>query len=166
MQINVKNKTFEQLLSFCLFFMALWFFGNLYEEIVLTPNHVKDAYTKLKNWSNFFTVTNQIYYYVPFTHLSVIILWVLWAKSTNETEKRYLKKASIFGTLGSVLTVVIVTQLNLKLFFGNLDQYRDQLSTLSVVWLVGNAIRLYLVGSSVYYILKAFIRRKAQMVSQ
>jgi hypothetical protein len=155
----MKNTTFNKLLIFSLFFMAHWFFGNLYEEIVLAPNLLTNSYGALKNWQGYFTITNQIYYYVPFTQIAVFIVCYLYFKTNDKTEKIFLKKASIFGLLSIALTSIIVTQLNIKLFFGDLDKYKKQVFTLSVIWLIGNAIRLYLVGSSLYYIFKTYILR-------
>ncbi len=159
----MKNKTFDALLLFSLFFLSHWFFGNLYEEIVLAPNQLNASYEALLAWQGYFTITNQIYYYVPFTQISVIIIWVLFFKSEDELEKKLLKKASIFGLLSLVITVLIITQLNLKLFFGNIEQYKTQIYTLSVIWLLGNALRLYLVGSALYYTFKVYIHRKVSM---
>jgi len=153
----MQYKTLNKLLIFSLFFMALWFFGDLYEEFVLTPNQLTDSYEKLRHWQRFFTVTNPMFFYVPFTQFAVIIICILYFKVSDIKQKQLLKKAGVFGVLAMITTVVIVTQINLKTFFGDLDKYKDQLFFLSVVWLIGNAIRLYFVGSSLYYIFKTYI---------
>lgn len=121
----MQRKIFNGLLTFSLFFLAHWFFGNLYEEIVLAPNQLTHSYQALKNWQGYFTISNQIYYYVPFTQIAVVVVWYLYFNSSNKREKSLLKKASIFGLLSILITVVIVTQLNLKLFFGDIDQYKQ-----------------------------------------
>ncbi|WP_412476570.1 hypothetical protein [Flavobacterium sp. TBRC 19031] len=156
----MQIKTFNRLLGFSLFFLAHWFFGNLYEEIVLAPNQLTESYQALKNWQGYFTVTNQIFYYVPFTQIAVFVVCYLYFKAANSKEKAYLKKASIFGLLSIALTALIVTQLNLKLFFGDIEKYKSEIYTLSVIWLIGNAIRLYLVGSSLYFTFKAYLIRQ------
>jgi hypothetical protein len=156
----MKNKMFNRLLAFSLFFLAHWFFGNLYEEIVLAPNQLTNAYEALKSWQGYFTITNQIYYYVPFTQIAVFVICFLYFKSDNKIEKALLKKASIYGLLSIAITVLIVTQLNLKLFFGDVDKYKQEIFSLSVIWLIGNAIRLYLVGNSLYFTFKTYILRQ------
>lgn len=156
----MKVKTFNRLLGFSLFFLAHWFFGNLYEEIVLAPNQLTNSYEALKSWQGYFTITNQIYYYVPFTQIAVFVICFLYLKSNNETEKLLLKKASVFGLLSIAITAIIVTQLNLKLFFGDIEKYKEQIYNLSVIWLVGNAIRLYLVGTCLYLTFKTYILRQ------
>jgi hypothetical protein len=151
----MQSKTYNKLLLFSMFFMAYWFFGNLYEEIVLAPNNLVNPFEALSHWQSYFTVSNQIYYYVPFTQLAVIVVCVLYFKTKDKTQKQFLKKASIFSLLAVGISVAIITQLNTKLFFGNnLAKYKDQLYTLSIIWLIGNTIRLYLVASSFYYIFK------------
>jgi hypothetical protein len=161
----MKNATFNKLLIFSLFFMAHWFFGNFYEEIVLAPNQLTNSYEALKNWQGYFTITNQIYYYVPFTQLAVFVICYLYFKTKDNTEKILLKKASIFGLLSIAITVIIITQLNLKLFFGDLEKYKSQVYTLSVVWLIGNGIRLYLVGSTLYYTFKTYLLRQTSIAA-
>ncbi len=156
----MNNKTFNRLLGFSLFFLAHWFFGNLYEEIVLAPNQLTNSYEALKSWQGYFTITNQIHYYVPFTQFAVFVICYLYFKTDNQMEKRLLKKASIFGLLSILLTAIIVTQLNLKLFFGDIEKYKDQIYDLSVIWLFGNAIRIYLVGSCLLLTFRIYILRQ------
>ena len=54
---------------------------------------------------------------------------------------------------------------NAKLFSGDLDALRDQLFVLSLSWLLGNGIRLGLVGASLYYLLRAYVLVQAQPTS-
>jgi len=160
----MQRKTFNTLLIFSLFFLAHWFFGNLYEQIVLAPNQLTNSYEALKNWQGYFTVSNQIYYYVPFTQMAVFVVCYLYIRTKDNRQKALLKKASIFGLLSILITVFIVTQLNLKLFFGDLDKYKEQVYNLSVIWLLGNGIRLYLVGSSLYYTFRVYLLRQTFIV--
>lgn len=140
-----------------MFFLAWWFFGNLYEEIVLAPNQLVHTYEKLTCWQSYFSLTNQIYYYVPFTQIAAFMVCFLFWKSEPGELKIMLKKASVFGILAIVLTVVIVTELNAKLFFGDLEQHRDSLTSMAVMWMIANALRLYLVGSALLYVLRSYI---------
>jgi len=160
----MKSKTGNKLLLFLMFFMAHWFFGNLYEEIVLAPNNLVNTFEALSHWQSYFTVSNQIYYYVPITMVAIIIFCILYFNTTDKIQKQFLKKASIFGLLAIGISIIIITQINTKLFFGNnLIKYKDQLYTLSVIWLIGNAIRLYLVASSFYYIFKTYQLNQSQI---
>jgi hypothetical protein len=158
----MQNKTFNRILGFSLFFLAHWFFGNLYEEIVLAPNQLTSSYKALLAWQGYFTITNQIYYYVPFTQLAVVGVCFLYFKTSNAKEKGRLRKAGIYGIGAIIVTALIVTQLNLKLFFGDLDRHKENLYLLSVVWLFGNAIRIVLIGFSLFNTLEVFIFRRTQ----
>lgn len=158
----MQNKTFNALLAFALFFLAHWFFGNLYEEIVLAPNQLSNSYEAIKNWQHYFTVTNQLYYYIPFTQLAVLTVCFLYFKAKDQVEKRLLKRAALLGIVSLVLTALIVTQLNLKLFFGDVERYRHELFSLSVIWLIGNAIRLCFVGGALFFTFRAYLVRKTR----
>lgn len=159
----MQHKTFNRLLAFSLFFLAHWFFGNLYEEIVLAPNQLTNSYNALKSWQGYFTITNQIYYYVPFTQIAVFVICYLYFKSNNKTENALLSKAGIFGILSIGITALIVTQLNLKLFFGDIDRYKQELLSLSVIWLISNGLRLFLVGCSLYFTFRIYILRQKSL---
>jgi hypothetical protein len=137
--------------------LAHWFFGNLYEAIVLAPNMLVSPYEQLNCWQGFFTVTNQIYYYVPFTQLAVMVIWFLYVKEKDRLLKTVLLKASLYGLLSILLTVVIVTQLNLKIFFGDLDQVAGDLYTYTLYWVVLNIFRVILVGTTLVYACKSLL---------
>lgn len=137
--------------------LAHWFFGNLYEEIVLAPNNLVHSYEQLLRWQNYYLVTNQIYYYVPFTQIAVLIVWFLYFKNTDTDRGTNLRKASIYGLLALALTAVIITQLNLKLFFGDLNLYRDQVHQMSVYWFIGNGLRVMLVGMALRYAFRVYL---------
>ncbi len=137
--------------------LAQWFFGNLYEEVVLAPNGLVNSYAQLKCWHGYFVVTNPIYYYVPFTQFAVGIVWYLYFTQKSREIKKRLFRASLLGLLALALTAVIITQLNLKVFFGDLDPIRDQLYGLSLTWMIANGVRLVLVGATLGYAFKSYL---------
>ncbi len=137
--------------------LAQWFFGNLYEQIVLAPNNLVDSYAQMKRWQGYFIVTNPIYYYVPLTQLAVGAVWYLWFTQKHPEIKKRLFRASLGGALALALTAVIVTQLNLKVFFGDLDPIKDQLYRLSLTWMIANGCRLVLVGATLTYTFKSYL---------
>lgn len=144
--------------------LAQWFFGNFYEELVLAPNMLVDSYSQLACWQNYFTVTNQIYYYVPFTQIAVFIVWYLFlfVRQRDKQIRKILLQASSYGFAALVLTVIIVTQLNLKLFFGDIEEYKSELYTLSLTWLILNGVRIYLVGAALYYTFKSYLLLRSE----
>jgi len=86
---KMESKTSNRLLVFSLLFLAHWFFGNLYEEIVLAPNQLTNTYESLKYWRQYFTISNPIYYYVPFTPIAVIAVCYLYFVAKNDIEKKH-----------------------------------------------------------------------------
>jgi hypothetical protein len=136
--------------------LAHWFFGNLYEAIVLAPNMIGNSLVQLKRWQEYFTVTNQIYYYVPFTQTAVLIIIILFFTNRLSSIKYDLRMASIFGVLSLLLTIYIVTQLNLSLFFGDLEKVSNRLTFMAWQWNVMNVVRIVLVGTTLTFAFKAY----------
>lgn len=136
--------------------LAHWFFGNLYEAIVLAPNMIVNSAVQLQRWQEYFTVTNQIYYYVPFTQISVFIIIILFFTNRLSAIKYDLRMASILGVLSLLLTIYIVTQLNLSLFFGDLNKVSNRLNFMAWQWNIMNAMRVVLVGTTLTFAFKAY----------
>jgi hypothetical protein len=159
----MKDKTIDRLLVFALFFMAYWFFGNLYEEIVLIPNQlVVNSFDVLTCWQSYFSITDQAYYYIPGMLVAVMSTCISYFRSKDRVQRSWLKKASIFSMIATALTIVIVNEINEKIFHDDLTKYKDRLQFYSTLWLIGNAVRLSLVGSAMYYLFKTIIHRKGK----
>jgi hypothetical protein len=62
---KMRKKRYAHLLLFSLAGANLWFFGNLYEGIVIAPNFLVDSIKKVEHWQAFFTITNPIFFYIP-----------------------------------------------------------------------------------------------------
>src|SRR4051794_13246582 len=124
----MSGKSVCNLLRFALFGIAMWFFGNLYEAVVIGPNMLgADALQKLHNFQKFFITTNPVFFYIPLSPLATAATVFIYFKTpkTKTVLKRHLKMASIFLTISVALSVYMITQLNLKLFFGDLTKYTD-----------------------------------------
>lgn len=131
--------------------LAQWFFGNLYEAVVLAPNLLSGTYAQLQAWQGYFTSTNPVYYYVPLTQLAAMAGWVAWWRAPVGTgRRRWLGRAALLSLLATLLTGYIVTQLNLALFFGPLASIRAQLPALALRWNVLNLVRVLLLGGALY----------------
>ncbi|WP_461051898.1 hypothetical protein [Spirosoma arcticum] len=143
-------------LNFALFGLALWFFGNLYEEVILMPNWLAAPIDVLRVHSRYTTVVVQYHYYVPTTQLAVITLIVLCF--TNNPARQLaqpdLRRAAIWGALGVALTAWIVLSLNLDLFIGELKLSEAEAHQKGLIWMIGNAVRLFCVGLSFGYALR------------
>lgn len=139
-------------LHFSLFGLALWFFGNLYEEIILMPNWLVAPIDVLTAYNRYYSVVIQYHYYVPVTQLSVLVL--VWLSFRTGDPLR-LRRAAVWGLLGTALTAWIVLSLNLDLFIGRLTLSVSEAHEKGLIWMAGNALRLICVGMSFLYTLRA-----------
>src|SRR6266700_5893497 len=148
----MANKTEINLLLFALFGFGMWFFGNLYEGIVITPNLLKHSIEKLYHWQQFFTVTNPVLFYIPLVPFSIAILVILYFKKSKEgfQTKKYLKQSIIFLIPPLLVGIYVVTQINLILFFGDLDQISARVYKLSLLWNILNVVRVIFLALVTY----------------
>lgn len=140
-------------LNFALFGLALWFFGNLYEEVILMPNWLAAPIDVLTAYNRYYTVIIQYHYYVPVTQLAVLSL-ILGCFTTNparQLAQSDLRRAAVWGGLGIAITVWIVLSLNLDLFIGQLKLSEAEAHQKGLIWMIGNAVRLVCVGLSFGY---------------
>lgn len=148
--------SWEQLaLHFAIFGMAHWFFGNLYEEIVMTPNGLVATVAEAKVVIGYFRVSNPIIYFVPLTHLASLALIILayrWRRVPDVS--RLTKRGAITTTLALLLTVWIVLGYNNQIF-GTPDALTTaQYQTMSFHWLLLNGVRMVLVGTALLSLLQ------------
>jgi hypothetical protein len=155
----VKDRIFNNLLLFSLFGIAMWFFGNLYEGIVITPNLLKDSIQKLHDWQDFFVISNPIFFYIPLAPLATFIIIFLYLRTSvaKLILKKHLKVATIFVLLAFALGIFIVTQINLNLFFGDLKKYTEIVYKISLLWNILNAVRITFLSITLYHTFKAYI---------
>ena len=149
------------LLRFALFGLALWFFGNLYEQIVLMPNWVVAPLDVLRAYNRYYTVVIQYHYYVPATQLAVVALLVLgYRTARGESLRAALLRAGWWGAAGVALTVPIVWFLNTDLFLGDLTLSEAQAHRLGWYWMGGNLLRLACVALALRYALRAYVEQR------
>ncbi len=158
----MKQTSYSFLLGFTLFGTAMWFFGNLYEAVVLGPNMIGigHSYERLLHWQQFFVVTNPVHFYVPFTQLALVTLLVLYFKTSPALAniKSNLGWSSVFQLVSLIITVCIITQINFTIFFGDLPAHKNEVATLAFWWNVLNLARLLTTGIGLYFFMKAYIR--------
>ncbi|GAB3220792.1 hypothetical protein [Spirosoma arcticum] len=99
---------------------AHWFFGNLYEKVVLTPNILFGSIPDgIRLWNQLNWLTNPIYYFQPLNTVLLVLVWLVSQYSARMGRVHQLadRRVAIGVTVAWVLTVLIVTQVNLKLYF-------------------------------------------------
>lgn len=151
-------KTQKYSVLFALFGMSYWLFGNLYEEIVISPNWIDGSIEQLTRLHQFFKNTTPTHYFVPFTQLATIIIWIVYFTNKTDELKRDLRLASIFGLSATIINFYIVLTIVLKLFSTEYLQYGEHLNALCWRWNVLNIFRMLLTGTTIYYLLNVYVK--------
>jgi hypothetical protein len=146
----------QKLLMASIFGLAWWFFGNMYEQIVISPNWVVDSPAQMMRLHEFFVITTPTIYFVPITQLATVLVWGIYFLNKSEMVKPDLKRASFFALLATLLNVFIVTTIVLKLFASDFERYGSYLTTLTWRWNVLNVLRMALVGITIHYAFNAY----------
>jgi len=156
----MKSKLFNNLVLFSLFGISLYFFGILYEGIVYGPKLLNISMERMLFWKSFTSIISPIIYYVPWVYLATIILLILYFKTPKQkTElKKQLGIASIFQIASLVLTIYILTQINFKLRFGNLEKYADTIPGKTFLFNILSILRVVLAATGLTFSFKAFIQ--------
>ncbi len=146
----------RRLTLFAIIGLSYWFFGNLYEAIVFSPNWVVDSPTQMKRLNEFFVTTSPTLFFVPLTQIATVLVWFLVWKNKVNSIRLELKRASIFAVLVTILNAIIVSTVVLKLFGTDYEKYGDFLTTLTWSWNVLNFFRMVLVAMTIYYLFNAY----------
>ena len=146
----------RRLTLFTVIGLLYWFFGNLYEAIVFSPNWVVDSPTQVKRLNEFFVNTSPTTYFIPLTQIATVLVWLLLWKNQVSSIRTDLKLAGIFAVLVTILNAVIVSTVVLKLFATDYGKYGDYLTTLTWRWNILNCFRMGLVALTIYYLFNTY----------
>jgi hypothetical protein len=146
-----KNLTLTAVLG-----LLYWLFGNLYEQIVISPNWVVNSEDQMKRLNDFFVVTTPTLYFVPLTQLATVIVWIVFFVNKVETTKIFYRRAAIFALLATILNAIIVSTTVIKLFSVEYESYGAELYDLCYRWNIMNVFRMGLVGTTVFYLFNAY----------
>jgi hypothetical protein len=155
----MKNNAFNNLLLFSLFGIALGFFGMLYEGIVFVPKMLESSMQRMLFWRDFYSVINPIVFYIPILPLATIALLISYFRTPKiKTQlKKQLGLASLFQIVALALTFYIVTQINLKFYFGGVEKYADVIPVKTLLLNILSVIRLVLAALALTFVFKAYI---------
>jgi hypothetical protein len=153
----MKVKLFNNLLVFSLFGIALGFFGILYEGVVYGPKFLDVSMVRMEFWKAFTTIISPIPYYIPLYPIAIILLVVLSFGTPKEKSglRKRLIAASLFQIASLALTVYILTQINFKRSFGNLDKYAYEIPGKASLFNILSFIRIGLGAIAVAFVFKA-----------
>lgn len=155
------------LMYFTVFGIAMWFFGNLYEAVVIGPNIAGDTKEQLRAFQQFTVVTNPVYYYIPLTQIAAVTLIVWFVRTPwRAPEKRSLFIASAAEIAAVALSIYIIVKLNMTLFFGSLGETPDELHRLALQWNLLNLVRVGVTALALVFALGALTKARARTSTQ
>ncbi len=148
-------KALIRLLFVCLLGFLHWFFGNLYETLILTPNvlFADDQVAMLAIIRKLFTVSPPYNYYLPWGPLSIGLAVYLWfrLRQTDSVEiHRWMAYAAGFAVSAELVTWYIIVEYNQTLWVGSGQYSATELNAL--IW-ENTAVALFrigLVGATIY----------------
>jgi len=136
---------------------AHWFFGNLYEGLVLAPGWTSVAGGPLEVAGGVLAQGSPVRYYIPLTPLTVLVTAaaavVGWR--TRSAARRTLLIGLTLTTVAAAVTGYIVGQINLDLFFDAATS-PDSREALADRWTLWNYVRLATVGSALAALIAAW----------
>lgn len=132
--------------------LAWWFFGNLYEAVVFSPNWVVDTPAKMARLHEFFTHTGPTLYFVPVTMLATLLVWLLMFANRNAAVRADYRRAGLAALVLTCVNVAIVTTVVTKLFGSAPD------AAVAWQWNVLNVVRMGLTAVTASFLFSAFRR--------
>ena len=113
---------------------------------------------ELELWRKLFRRSNPAHYYVPLSPITVIAtLATLWLGRRGSAERRgYLVGAYLFSVSGALLTYLIVTRVNLKLYFDQPPEDEDEIRSVLKLGGALGAARLVSEAAALYSAVRAY----------
>jgi hypothetical protein len=129
--------------------LAYWFFGNLYEAIVISPNWIIDSPMQVKRLNDFFVTTSPTLYFVPITQIATIL-------NKEKSVQSDYKIAGVLAVLVTFLNIFIVSTIILKIFGNDYLQYGEYLNVLCWRWNILNFFRMILTFLVMFYLFNVY----------
>ncbi|GAB1690290.1 hypothetical protein [Krasilnikovia sp. M28-CT-15] len=144
--------------------MSHWFFGNLYEAVVFSPNWIVDSSAQMTRLEGFFVNTGPTMYFVPLAMLAPILVWVLLAVNKVGAARADYRRAGLFALLATVLNGVIVTMVVTNLFDPHNLGDTMKLTRLAWQWNILNLCRMLLTAATGVFLFNALSKLEAVVV--
>ncbi|MFD2574370.1 hypothetical protein ACFSUS_27290 [Spirosoma soli] len=144
-----------KLLIICLVGFVHWFFGNLYEAVVLSPNLIlaDDRVAMLAASRQLFSVSAPYYYYLPWSPLAIGLTVYLWFR-LRQTEfvpaRPWITYAAVFAISAGLVTGYIIATFNLTLWVGSAPYSEAELARLIWQNTAVALFRLGLIGATIF----------------
>ncbi|WP_112225763.1 hypothetical protein [Lentzea atacamensis] len=121
--------------------LSMWFFGNLYEQVVWNPQLLADP--RPGSLVGVFAAGSPIYYYLPWGPLGVVLAVVTRAP----------RPALGCLAVSVALKVLLITQVNPV--FRDPAVSREVVHGHAVLWAFGNGVVVIAVGAAILLVLRA-----------
>jgi hypothetical protein len=160
----MRIKLFNTLLVISFFGIALGLFGVLYEGVVYGPKFLDVSVERMQFWKAFTTVINPIPYYIPIYPAAIMLLTVLSFRTPKEKAglRKPLIAASLFQIASLALTIYILTRINFRRSFGDLQKYAADIPAKAVLFNILSIIRIGLGAIAVALVFKACIQTQKE----
>jgi hypothetical protein len=136
--------------------MAYWFFGNLYEAVVFSPNWIDDSPTQFARLDGFFTNTGPTLYFVPLTQLATALTWLLWWRNRDDEVRTDYRRAGLASLALTTLTAAFVGLVIPRMFGADALANPAGLQPAAWTWNVLNVGRMILTATTGWYLFQAF----------
>lgn len=140
-------RALRPLLLLALIGLAWWFFGNLYEAIVISPNWVVDSPAQLTRLHGFFVVTSPTAYFVPVTLIGILLMWIALFIGRRVLPHRTAILAAAVSVVLVIVTVIIVSVLVEGLFGPGYLDHPEALHSYTWWWNAANVLRMALTAT-------------------
>jgi hypothetical protein len=136
--------------------LAAWFFGNLYEAVVFSPNWVQDSPAQFTRLHEFFDNTGPTLYFVPLSQVAVVLVCLLWWRNRDDELRSDYRRAGVAGLLLAALTAYIVVAVLPRMFGDDYLADPRRLTAAAWQWNVLNVFRMALTATAAWYLFGAF----------
>jgi hypothetical protein len=136
--------------------LAYWFFGNLYEAIVFSPNWVTDTPAQMTRLNEFFVNTSPTLYFIPLATIATVLAWVLLAVNRDPTLRTDYRRAGLVALLLMGLNTLIVATIVNQLFSTESHTDPHQLTSYAWAWNILNVLRMALTATTAVFLFNAF----------
>ena len=137
--------------------LAHWFFGNLYEAFVFSPNWVVDSPEQMRRLNEFFVRSSPTLYFVPLTQLATFLVFYLYFSNRREDVRSQYRNAALFALAATFVNGFIVATLITKLFGADYARFGANLTTYCARWNVFNVARMMCVAATIAPLFKAYL---------
>lgn len=134
-----------------------WFFGNLYEAVVISPNWIVQSTVQLGHLHGFFVRTTPTVYFVPASLVAPVLVWLAHLLNRHPPATRDFRCASALAAVLAALNAFIVVNIVMVLFASDYHTRSEaELYSLCVRWNGLNAVRMGLTAATAFFAFAAF----------